>query len=1355
MNDDDRKSSPGADEEDATELRGTDAADAEDATQLRGTDGADDEEKTQLRETPALNDDDEPRGGSRPGLERTQILPTVGPVETSDSGAVDILVEKSNRRHGGGDGDDEAASMRGKGPADDGAEDDAPTEFRGGTGVRELAETTERPSVQLDEAGDDATIIRGDADSRQDEDFSHTTVRPGNDQANEDRTELRGDGDATEVNSITRSMPSVGRASLGPAENAPRLQNRLDDNQVDDDDATVQAFRDSPGPTDDATYMRNVPAETQSDATRMRAANLPSDDDITVAAADFSDDDATVQAFNDALDDDDATVPATRPLIADDDSTIQATGAPPARAATGLSVSDRDSTLPASSRSVPPPASRGPKTVGPGTVLKGRFTLEDKLGAGGMGGVFKAVDLVKKEARDRNPYVAVKVLNEAFAEHEDSFLALQRESSRSQRLTHPNIAAVYDFDRDGDTAYMVMELLEGSPLDSYLKKNREGMGPEQARNVIRDIAAALAYAHTQTPALVHSDFKPGNIFYTDDGAAKVFDFGIARAATGQSDDVIKNEGPVDVDAMGDDDGEDGTLFDAGKLGALTPAYAAVEMFEGRDPAPQDDVYALGIVAYQCITGKHPFNRQKAPVAAAQGIVPERPAGVTTREWKAIRRALEFKREDRTPDAQTFLDEFFYTGTKTFLAVAATAATMVVGVGLLYVTGVIAPADPTADPNQDWVALESQIDVPRANVLDELESAAFTTNDEFVAWEGVIRRNISAWEDVAAPTIVIDTPFPSEAAALAEQDRIFKRSGETISVAVSAPARAGGVWKLTAGPFRYENDQAVEANVAAGDTAWQDRLSYEAFKLALDELAISYTIAEDDERIAAARDRALTVYLQEFDRRLPSERPTRLRPKVRQGETYLADVDPDPSNEATKKLLEEGGFWVVDPSEQATLASVQARIRAAGMDSNNEDALRGPSVLARAMSYFPTRPEDIEAARVRARELHDSWGAPITSAQSLASQYQTNYARSIENFRDEQAKQAERDQVAAARRDGGFVELSYTFEEFGFTEAQPFEREEESEEILRDDNGDPVGGVEFPGVFAVFSRQCNQPNRVRAALDDFPQLTESERRQALRYLTDCMVAKLEKDSDSILRSKDVLLATVDHAPIRQIERPDPCGALGYVGAGRNAFCRDTWTGGAAPPVVIIDGEGADANFAIGKYEVSIAEFNAFAQATRRETLSGSSRLPATGVSLDDARAYAGWLSRQTGRTYRLPTKGEWRHAASAAGDRLDPNRNCYSNVRGVIRGDSLVNVGQGAPNAWGLVNHVGNVEEWVTLVENGSDVELVGGRHTDPIAACTVATERPDAGAPDAAKGFRVLRQIDRIDLGAAEIARIR
>ncbi|RLA05430.1 MAG: hypothetical protein DRQ59_16110, partial [Gammaproteobacteria bacterium] len=97
------------------------------------------------------------------------------------------------------------------------------------------------------------------------------------------------------------------------------------------------------------------------------------------------------------------------------------------------------------------------ENLGPGVTLKERFVLLEKLGQGGMGVVFKAKDLLKVEAKDKDPYVAIKVLTDAFKKYSGSFIALQREASKAQRLAHPNIATVYDFDRDGNTVFMTME----------------------------------------------------------------------------------------------------------------------------------------------------------------------------------------------------------------------------------------------------------------------------------------------------------------------------------------------------------------------------------------------------------------------------------------------------------------------------------------------------------------------------------------------------------------------------------------------------------------------------------------------------------------------------------------------------------------------------------------------------------------------------------------------------------------------------------------------------------------------------------------------------------------------------------
>ena len=113
----------------------------------------------------------------------------------------------------------------------------------------------------------------------------------------------------------------------------------------------------------------------------------------------------------------------------------------------------------------------------------------------------------------------------------DGFIALQREASRQQKLAHPNIATVYDFDRTEDgTFFLTMELLQGQPLNRYIKKvvkPQKGLPFEQAFPMIEGLANALIYAHEHD--IVHSDFKPGNCFITDDGVMKVLDFGIARA----------------------------------------------------------------------------------------------------------------------------------------------------------------------------------------------------------------------------------------------------------------------------------------------------------------------------------------------------------------------------------------------------------------------------------------------------------------------------------------------------------------------------------------------------------------------------------------------------------------------------------------------------------------------------------------------------------------------------------------------------------------------------------------------------------------------------------------------------------
>lgn len=272
-----------------------------------------------------------------------------------------------------------------------------------------------------------------------------------------------------------------------------------------------------------------------------------------------------------------------------------------------------------------------------GSLLKGRFYLEREIGRGGMGVVFKARDERKVEARDRDPYVAVKVLNDEFRRHPDSLISLQRESRRSQQLAHDNIVRVYDFDKDRTIVFMTMEYVDGSDLKQVIRERAfNGLPLAEARPLIEGMARALTRAHAA--GVVHSDFKPANVMVTREGVPKVFDFGIARAGK----------------HMGDAVGEQ-TVFDAGTLGALTPAYASLEMIQGKDPVPSDDVYALGCVTFELLTGKHPYDKASAEVAMKEGRKPPPVKGLTKHQYKVLCASVAFTSAQRLKSANELVE----------------------------------------------------------------------------------------------------------------------------------------------------------------------------------------------------------------------------------------------------------------------------------------------------------------------------------------------------------------------------------------------------------------------------------------------------------------------------------------------------------------------------------------------------------------------------------------------------------------------------------------------------------------------------------------------------------------------------
>ena len=340
-----------------------------------------------------------------------------------------------------------------------------------------------------------------------------------------------------------------------------------------------------------------------------------------------------------------------------------------------------------------------------GDTLNGRFVLEECLGVGGMGTVYKALDLRKLEASDRRPYIAIKVLNLQFRGNPKSLIALQREAKKAQTLGHRNIVTVYDFDRDGPVVYLTMEYLSGQPLSRILRAPEfKGMSYAETLPIFKGMANALAYAHER--GFVHCDFKPANVFLTDTAEVKVIDFGIARVFQRPEEET------------------DATIFDPGSLGALTPAFASPEMLEHREPDPRDDIYALGCTTYELLTGRHPFGRVPATQARGSGLKPQRPDGLGTRQWRALRTSLAFEREARMPTVTHFLQEFGDTqkrssmsGTAVKAAVSAGALAVVAAGGYFY-----ASSHRTVPPEKVAAVPEKVVVAPAMPVVPALSLA---------------------------------------------------------------------------------------------------------------------------------------------------------------------------------------------------------------------------------------------------------------------------------------------------------------------------------------------------------------------------------------------------------------------------------------------------------------------------------------------------------------------------------------------------------------------------------------------------------------------------------------------------------
>ena len=258
-----------------------------------------------------------------------------------------------------------------------------------------------------------------------------------------------------------------------------------------------------------------------------------------------------------------------------------------------------------------------------GTIVDERYTLDRKIGSGGMADVWLADD------QELSRKVAIKMLHDRFAQDQEFVERFRREAQSAAGLQHPNVVSIFDRGEFSDTYFIAMEYVDGPQLKQLIKG---GMGIQDAIDFTRQILNAARFAHRK--GIVHRDLKPQNVLIDEDGRARVTDFGIAR---GTSSDITAT-GSV----MG------------------TAQYLSPEQAQGKETTPASDIYSIGVILYEALTGRVPFEGDSAVSVALKQVseAPRRPSTVNPEVPPAldavVMRALAKDPEARFKDADAFM-----------------------------------------------------------------------------------------------------------------------------------------------------------------------------------------------------------------------------------------------------------------------------------------------------------------------------------------------------------------------------------------------------------------------------------------------------------------------------------------------------------------------------------------------------------------------------------------------------------------------------------------------------------------------------------------------------------------------------
>ncbi|MDQ3981069.1 MAG: Stk1 family PASTA domain-containing Ser/Thr kinase, partial [Actinomycetota bacterium] len=439
----------------------------------------------------------------------------------------------------------------------------------------------------------------------------------------------------------------------------------------------------------------------------------------------------------------------------------------------------------------------------------GRYAVVERVGSGGMAEVYRARD----ELLGRD--VAVKVLNARFSQDKSFVERFRREARSAANLNHPNVVSLYDYGSDDGAYYIVMEYIEGKSLGDIVAESG-ALLPERAAEIASDVAAALERAHAS--GLVHRDIKPTNIMVTTSGQTKVTDFGIARALGGSTEQTQMTQTGMVIG---------------------TAAYLSPEQAQGNPVDARSDVYSLGCVLHETLTGRPPFTGD-TPLSIAYKHVREDPVSPSTvnpdvpRELDAITlKALSKNPDNRYASAHEMREDLqrFLNGQQvhaTPLMATQTAVAPAVSSGTQVLTRTETEYEPPPEPRRGvWYVLAALLILALFGVVAYLLANNFLGGGPEVRVPNVVKLD----EDQATEELE-DRGFEvevEEGASKRPEGQVFRQDpeagerveeGSTVTILVSTGPAPTEVPDVTGMTVEDARDALRDANLRVGNITSQ-------------------------------------------------------------------------------------------------------------------------------------------------------------------------------------------------------------------------------------------------------------------------------------------------------------------------------------------------------------------------------------------------------------------------------------------------------------------------------------------------------------------------------------------------------